>query len=422
MTQIVHRQLLLVLATLANAPAFADGASNVVSFENGTVLTSFSEDYGGPHGSEWIAMGLIDGTPTMGWSSLQGVIFPYVFEFRLPGRYRIDRLSFDNREVDDTPGRSARGVEVYAQNAGNENLSFVFKGEVSERGLLEVTLDAPFEAEVLQLQITSNWDDADFAELMEFQAFGVEIPTEAPNPDYGGVFETYWGRFYVVGKSDEIRGCYDHDGGTFSGAADGGFLNIEWREDGPQIGKAVMAVTPERDAFNGFWYENGALAGTWSGKRVPDGELPYCAETVFGIRANDQGEPLPNAEAEISSRVERSLDQDGRAVLYGLLFDVDSATIRPDSVDVLEQLESWLRKNPGAVVQIEGHTDSDGDDAYNVDLSLRRAQSVIGWLSERGLPTDSYSSKGFGEMSPVADNATSHGKSLNRRVEVRVGD
>ncbi|GAB5471085.1 MAG: hypothetical protein Kilf2KO_41150 [Rhodospirillales bacterium] len=79
-----------------------------------------------------------------------------------------------------------------------------------------------------------------------------------------------------------------------------------------------------------------------------------------------------------------------------------------------------LQAAPEMRVPIEGHTDADGSDAYNQDLSARRAASVVAWLKERGIADGRLGSKGRGEGEPVASNKTADGKALNRRVEVSV--
>ena len=86
----------------------------------------------------------------------------------------------------------------------------------------------------------------------------------------------------------------------------------------------------------------------------------------------------------------------------------------------LTQLLEALEAVPDMQVLIEGHTDADGSDAYNQDLSSRRAASVVAWLTERGIAADRLGSDGRGEKEPVASNKTSDGKALNRRVEVSV--
>ena len=69
---------------------------------------------------------------------------------------------------------------------------------------------------------------------------------------------------------------------------------------------------------------------------------------------------------------------------------------------------------------IEGHTDSSGDDQHNLDLSERRARSVVTWLVEKGVEAGRLSAKGQGETEPVADNGTPEGRAQNRRVVLKV--
>lgn len=102
-----------------------------------------------------------------------------------------------------------------------------------------------------------------------------------------------------------------------------------------------------------------------------------------------------------------------------VLFDFDKADIRSDAAAALGQLATLIRGYPSGRVEIEGHTDSKGDDAYNQRLSERRAESVKRWLVDReGIAAEGFSTRGAGESQPVADNASDAGRQRNRRVEV----
>lgn len=102
-----------------------------------------------------------------------------------------------------------------------------------------------------------------------------------------------------------------------------------------------------------------------------------------------------------------------------VLFDFDSADVRSDAAQALAHLATVIRAYPGGRVQIEGHTDAKGNDAYNQRLSERRAASVKSWLTEREvIPADQLATRGAGESRPVADNTTEAGRQRNRRVEV----
>jgi outer membrane protein len=99
-----------------------------------------------------------------------------------------------------------------------------------------------------------------------------------------------------------------------------------------------------------------------------------------------------------------------------LLFDFDSAELRPESITELERVVKFMGDVPFAKAMVEGHTDSVGSDAYNLALSDRRAKSVFDYLSSRGVDPARLSSVGKGETAPIADNATAEGRQENRRV------
>jgi OOP family OmpA-OmpF porin len=103
-----------------------------------------------------------------------------------------------------------------------------------------------------------------------------------------------------------------------------------------------------------------------------------------------------------------------------VLFPTNSATINPASFPELDRVVTFLREtSPTATAVIEGHTDSQGADAYNQDLSVRRANAVMKYLVDAGVPAARLTAQGFGETQPVADNATADGRALNRRVVMR---
>jgi outer membrane protein OmpA-like peptidoglycan-associated protein len=99
-----------------------------------------------------------------------------------------------------------------------------------------------------------------------------------------------------------------------------------------------------------------------------------------------------------------------------LLFDFDSAELRPESINELERLVKFMGDVPFATAMVEGHTDSAGSDAYNLKLSDRRAKAVFDYLTSRGVDPARLSSIGKGESAPIADNATEEGRQENRRV------
>ncbi|MPR32531.1 OmpA family protein [Salmonirosea aquatica] len=109
---------------------------------------------------------------------------------------------------------------------------------------------------------------------------------------------------------------------------------------------------------------------------------------------------------------------EGKFVTTGITFDVNSATIRPESYAVLKDIAGTLSENPAVKVKIIGHTDSDGDDATNMALSKKRAESVKeNLVTEFGIDKSRLETDGKGETAPAAPNTTPEGKANNRRVE-----
>lgn len=101
-----------------------------------------------------------------------------------------------------------------------------------------------------------------------------------------------------------------------------------------------------------------------------------------------------------------------------VLFRTDSADLRPGAIETLRPLAQYLRTEGAVRVAIDGHTDARGTDAYNQDLSERRAESVRAAFADMSVTRARFSVRGHGESGPVATNATAAGMRLNRRVEV----
>jgi len=101
-----------------------------------------------------------------------------------------------------------------------------------------------------------------------------------------------------------------------------------------------------------------------------------------------------------------------------VVFDTGTANLRPESDAVLEVVEDYMSQEKNVnILRIEGHTDSDGEDEANYDLSQRRAMAVSMWLVGKGIDCKRLLPVGFGESSPIADNKTEEGKAQNRRVD-----
>lgn len=124
--------------------------------------------------------------------------------------------------------------------------------------------------------------------------------------------------------------------------------------------------------------------------------------------------PVPVPDDDLS-KVE--IEQGKTIPLRNIFFETDEAELLPRSYVELRKLLDLMERYPGMVIQINGHTDSRGEDDYNLDLSRRRAKAVVDFLTENGIAPERTRYRGFGSTQPVAPNDTDEGRQLNRRVE-----
>ena len=165
------------------------------------------------------------------------------------------------------------------------------------------------------------------------------------------------------------------------------------------------------------------LGGIIGGKtaRIVGAGIGAAAGGYAGYRMDQQIRELDEATA--GSGVDVTETPDGTGILVSLpdvTFAVDSTTISPSFRAALDEVAASLQKYPNSLVDVMGHTDSTGSDAYNLDLSRRRAESVANYLVSRGTNRARIATVGYGEQYPRADNTTEQGRALNRRVEIRI--
>lgn len=148
--------------------------------------------------------------------------------------------------------------------------------------------------------------------------------------------------------------------------------------------------------------------------------LRFGAEYMNFSSADEDDEfMVSNVRYAVGAPDTRSkLITEGKLVSRGILFDVNSDKLKAESYGALKEVAQALKDNPGVRVKIVGHTDSDGDDTVNLELSKKRAASVkLALTSEFGIDASRMETDGMGETQPTDPNTTSAGKANNRRVE-----
>lgn len=116
----------------------------------------------------------------------------------------------------------------------------------------------------------------------------------------------------------------------------------------------------------------------------------------------------------------QSLNVGSSIVLRNIFYDFDKATLRPESKTELDRITALLKTNVTLKIQISAFTDNIGTDEYNMDLSGRRAQSVVDYLTTNGINTSRLIYKGYGKTNPIATNETDQGRQYNRRTEFKI--
>ncbi len=217
-------------------------------------------------------------------------------------------------------------------------------------------------------------------------------------------------------------------------------------EPAPEVVETVCPPAPE-----GATVDDKGCAVDSDGDGVPDG-LDQCPDTPAGKQVNEQGcvidgdgdgvpdeiDECPNTPAGAKvlangcaltgdcrkPRAGEQVDENGCAankfVLKGVKFEFDSDRLTDDAKTILIDVGATLNSYPEIKVELEGHTDSSGTDAYNLGLSERRANAVKTFLSGQSVTADRMTPVGYGEAQPIDTNDTEAGRENNRRVELKV--
>ncbi len=141
---------------------------------------------------------------------------------------------------------------------------------------------------------------------------------------------------------------------------------------------------------------------------------------LWGSRYPDRPSLVRNFRfAEGGQSMRKQLDETGKIITHGILFDPDSYVIKGGSYKTLKDIAKLLEEDPGLKLSIQGHTDADGSDDHNMTLSENRANSVMSYLTSKyNIGADRLQCKGLGESQPIDSNDSTEGKANNRRVEL----
>jgi len=189
--------------------------------------------------------------------------------------------------------------------------------------------------------------------------------------------------------------------------------------------KGGRYLLAKRDGSDGVAYVSIALSDTSSSNPYISADNLYNAP-VADINENTafirvvEGKPMETGKIKFvkASEMQQAINDTGRINLYGIQFDFDKDVIKPESQNTIYEMIKLMQGNPQLRLQVVGHTDSQGTESHNLDLSSRRAGAVIRSLVGAGITVDRLRSRGAGSSEPVATNDTDEGRAKNRRVEL----
>ncbi|BBP61163.1 OmpA family protein [Pseudomonas sp. St316] len=195
---------------------------------------------------------------------------------------------------------------------------------------------------------------------------------------------------------------------------------------GGAIGAGLGATESTSWAGGGALFVGGMAAaycwvhgdGDEDGDGVPDSR-DKCPGTPKGVQVDADGCPPP---APPPMAEEPPVVKEETIVIRDVHFEFNKATLTPADKEVLGTVATRLKQETStAQLRVTGHTDSVGSDTYNQKLSEKRANAVVQYLVQQGVPRASFVSvSGSGESQPVADNKTADGRAMNRRTEIKI--
>ncbi|UCG76108.1 MAG: OmpA family protein [Gemmatimonadota bacterium] len=235
--------------------------------------------------------------------------------------------------------------------------------------------------------------------------YGVGIALSDP-PNRGFVWSAYY-------DAQVLRAGHQHGSGVWTGR------NNEKVSTTVDMSSAE-GIVPVRIMVDG------AHAKMFIGEKrvanVPQADLPRSDKVFFFMQSLPPDKLTYIADIRVAAGgrdLYDALEADGRVAIRDILFDTNSATIRPESAPVLAQIGTMMQEHPELNLLVEGHTDSEGEFDWNMQLSADRAASVKAYLVETfGIAAERMRTMGLGSTQPVETNETAEGRQKNRRVEL----
>lgn len=232
--------------------------------------------------------------------------------------------------------------------------------------------------------------------------------SDCKNSDYNDVEFVYW----VNGKAQKINksGKYYH---VFYFKNEGETKKFSSAQINQNYNNAVLKIKGKALDENKTMF-----SASINGKEVYI-QVNTAANSTNTGSYNIEVVEVESMQQDIVIDLDEAIDRDGKAAIYGILFDTGKSDIKPESSEALKQITDYLTKKPAIKIIVVGHSDNTGTYAGNITLSKARADSIKNYLITTGkIDATRLMSEGAGQYCPVTTNDTEEGRKLNRRVEI----
>jgi outer membrane protein OmpA-like peptidoglycan-associated protein len=212
--------------------------------------------------------------------------------------------------------------------------------------------------------------------------------------------------------------CVHHDfeARIIDSSFTGGLNPISGKIDQPQNdGHIKIGMVGGTPPYRVEW-SNGMTGAELT--NLPEGEYHYIALDAFNCQ--DTGRVVflsPEILDDEFKEGLQSIEEGSSIVLENIFFEFNKTNLLPESYSELDKVGAFISKNNIQLIEIGGHTDSEGSESYNQKLSEGRAKSVVDYLRAKGIPPEKMRAVGYGESKPIDTNRTEEGRAINRRVE-----
>jgi OOP family OmpA-OmpF porin len=187
-------------------------------------------------------------------------------------------------------------------------------------------------------------------------------------------------------------------------------------------GEKYLAIGNFEKPLGAKWVER-KLKNVYSSK-IFSGAYYYIDDVSFiPISSEDEcncDKVRKESEKSVEETSFEKAEEGQTIILKNIYFEFDKSELLPESYPTLDILYKALQENSLIEIEITGHTDSIGTQQYNLELSIKRAESVVNYLINKGISQSRLTFKGYGNLYPISDNTTKEGRTLNRRVEITI--